>query len=115
MALHSVDLTEEDKEYIYQKMQGSSWRRRAYIGGNLALWVIWLVAFRESCRRGSWTRAGLTILLGVAVLVAGAFPSHAFTFSQADCEDPAGTKLLYYSIVAFLCIGFIIIIVFIVK
>lgn len=46
-ALHSVELTEEDKEYIYQKMQGRAWRRRAYIWGNLALWASWLVTFRE--------------------------------------------------------------------
>lgn len=54
-------------------------------------------------------------LCSLTVLVAGVFSSATFAFSQTDCEDPAGTKLLFYSIITFLGIGFFIIIVFIVK
>lgn len=50
-----------------------------------------------------------------AVLVAGVFPDKIFTYAQTDCEDPAGTKLLYYSILAFLCLGVLVLGVFIVK
>ncbi|ORY87401.1 hypothetical protein BCR35DRAFT_324456 [Leucosporidium creatinivorum] len=71
-AVHSVELTEEDKEYIYQKMQGSAWRRRSYIGGNFALWTLWLVTF---------------------LLVAGIFPANVFTFSQTDSSTAISFRI----------------------
>lgn len=50
-----------------------------------------------------------------AVLVAGALPEKAFTYSQTNCEDPAGTKMLFYATIVFLVLGLLIVGAFVTK
>lgn len=42
---HSIELTDAERAYVWERMMGRAWRRRAYIGGNFALWTLWLITF----------------------------------------------------------------------
>jgi hypothetical protein len=43
------------------------------------------------------------------------FKSNTFIFIQTNCEDPAGTRLLYGGIIAFLVLGVLIFVMFVFK
>lgn len=73
----SVQLSGEEVDFIFDRMQGRAWRRRGYIFGNLLLWALWTVTFGESTASYSGSDARAHSLLFQLSSVARCLSGHS--------------------------------------
>lgn len=104
--------TEQDRATIAKLIRSETWRRRGYIGVTLALLVFWIIAFGK-LRMGTWPLISLTSPPEVLVAQVGGID--AIAFSQSDCQEPDGTRLLFASTLTLLVLGLGVFALFVLK
>lgn len=82
-SIQKTPLPDAERALIHRRVHSSSWRRRSYLIAMTALSLIWLTMF---------------------LVASDATGTHTFRYSQASCEDPTGTQLLFVAQVAFLAL-----------